>query len=37
MPNEKDLCHQSDENIKIDNLIISAKIYANAIYKLMEE
>ena len=37
MPNEKDLCHQADENIKIDNLIISAKIYANAIYKLMEE
>ena len=37
MPHEKDLCHQADENIKIDNLIISAKIYANAIYKLMEE
>lgn len=37
MPHEKDLCHQTDENIKIDNLIISAKIYANAIYKLVEE
>lgn len=34
MPGEKDLCHQTDENIKIDNLIISAKIYANAIYEL---
>lgn len=34
MPGEKDLCHQADENIKIDNLIISAKIYANAIYEL---
>ena len=37
MPYEKDLCHQTDEYIKIDNLIISAKIYANAIYKLLEE
>lgn len=37
MPHEKDLCHQTDEYIKIDNLIISAKIYANAIYKLLEE
>ena len=37
MPHEKDLCHQADENIKIDNLIISAKIYANAIYELIEE
>lgn len=34
MPHEKDLCHQADENIKIDNLLISAKIYANAIYQL---
>lgn len=34
MPGEKDLCHQSDEYISIDNLIISAKIYANAIYEL---
>ena len=37
MPHEKDLCHQADENIRIDNLIISAKIYANAIYKLVGE
>ena len=37
MPHEKDLCHQADENIKIDNLVISAKIYANAIYRLIKE
>lgn len=34
MPGEKDLCHQSDENIDINNLMISTKIYAKAIYEL---
>ena len=34
MPGEKDMCHQVDEFIKIDNLINSCQIYAEAIYKL---
>lgn len=34
MPGDPDLCHQVDEYIKLDTLILSAKIYANAIYKL---
>lgn len=34
MPGEKDMCHQVDEFIKIDDLILSSKIYANAIYEL---
>lgn len=34
MPGDKDLCHQADENISVNNLIISAKIYAGAIYEL---
>lgn len=34
MPGEKDMCHQVDEFIKIDNLILSSKIYAEAIYEL---
>ena len=34
MPGEKDMCHQADEYISIDNLLISAKIYAEAICKL---
>lgn len=34
MPGEKDMCHQVDEYIKIDDLILSSKIYANAIYEL---
>ncbi len=34
MPNSKDMCHQVDEFIDIDSLILSCKIYANAIYEL---
>lgn len=34
MPGEKDMCHQVDEFIKIDNLILASKIYAEAIYEL---
>lgn len=34
MPGNKDMCHQVDEYIEIDNLILSAKIYAEAIYEL---
>lgn len=34
MPGEKDMCHQVDEFIKIDNLVLSSKIYADAIYEL---
>lgn len=34
MPNTKDMCHQIDEFISIDNLMLGAKIYANAIYEL---
>lgn len=34
MPGNKDMCHQIDEFISIDNLILSCKIYTNAIYKL---
>lgn len=34
MPGNKDMCHQVDEFVSIDNLMLSTKIYANAIYKL---
>ena len=34
MPGEKDMCHQVDEFINLDDLLISSKIYAEAIYKL---
>lgn len=34
MPGNKDMCHQIDEFISIENLILSTKIYANAIYEL---
>lgn len=34
MPGHIDLCHQVDEYIEIDTLIESAKIYAEAIYRL---
>lgn len=33
-PGNKDMCHQTDEFIDIDNLILASKIYAKAIYKL---
>ena len=34
MPDEEDMCHKSDEFVNIDNLILSTKIYAKAIYEL---
>lgn len=34
MPNDEDMCHKVDEFISIDNLILSCKIYAEAIYEL---
>ena len=34
MPGKKDMCHQVDEFVEIDDLILSSKIYAEAIYKL---
>ena len=34
LPGNKDMCHQTDEFISIDNLINSCKIYARAIYEL---
>ena len=37
MPHNKDMCHQVDEFISIDNLILSSKIYAEAIYELAKE
>lgn len=34
MPNTKDMCHQTDEYISIDNLIFCTKVYAKAILEL---
>lgn len=34
MPGDKDMCHQVDEFVDIDKLILSAKIYAKAIIEL---
>ena len=34
MPGAKDMCHQTDEFIRIDNLIFCTKVYAEAILKL---
>ena len=34
MPGKKDMCHQVDEFIEIDELLLSSKIYAEAIYEL---
>ena len=34
MPDSKDMCHQSDEYITIENLIFCTKVYAEAILKL---
>ena len=34
MPDDKDMCHQTDEFISIDNLIFCTKVYAEAILKL---
>ncbi len=34
MPGQKDMCHQVDEFIDIDTLLLSAKIYSEAIWRL---
>ena len=34
MPGDKDMCHQVDEYIKLDDLLLGSKIYAEAIYRL---
>lgn len=34
MPDDEDMCHQADEFISIDNLVLASKIYAEAIYEL---
>jgi len=34
MPNAKDMCHQTDEYISIDNLLFCAKVYAEAMLEL---
>ncbi|MCI9063601.1 MAG: dipeptidase PepV [Clostridia bacterium] len=34
MPGDTDMCHQANEFIKIDNLILSSKIYAKTILEL---
>lgn len=35
-PGDKDMCHQADEFIDIDKLLLSTNIYANAIYELIK-
>ena len=37
MPGAIDLCHQNDEYIEIDNLVLCAEIYADAIYELCKK
>ena len=34
MPGDPDMCHQVDEFVDIEKLILGAKIYARAIYEL---
>ncbi len=34
MPGDKDMCHQVDEFVDIEKLMLSSKIYAKAIYEL---
>ena len=34
LPGQKDMCHQTDEFISIDNLIFACRVYARAIYEL---
>lgn len=35
LPGQKDMCHQTDEFISIDNLILACDIYCKAIYELL--
>ncbi len=37
MPGKQDMCHQVNEFVDVDDLILSCKIYANAIYALATE
>lgn len=34
-PNDKDMCHQADEFVNIDKLILATNIYSKAIYELI--
>ena len=34
-PGDKDMCHQADEFVDINKLLLSSNIYAKAIYKLI--
>lgn len=34
-PNDKDMCHQTDEFIEINKLLLSSNIYAKAVYELL--
>lgn len=35
-PNDKDMCHQSNEFVEIDKLLLATNIYAKAIYELLK-
>lgn len=35
LPGQKDMCHQTDEFISIDNLMLACNIYCKAIYELL--
>ena len=35
LPGQKDMCHQTDEFISIDNLLLAYEIYCSAIYELL--
>ena len=35
LPGQKDMCHQTDEFISIDNLLLAHEIYCRAIYELL--
>lgn len=36
LPGQKDMCHQTDEFISVDNLMIACNIYSKAIYELLQ-
>lgn len=35
-PKDEDMCHQVDEFVSIDKLLLASTIYAKAIFKLAE-
>ena len=37
LPSQKDMCHQTNEFISIDNLMLACKIYCKAIYELLTQ